>query len=432
MKIGIVADDLTGANATGVLLNKQGFTSATVVQTTDLNLSSEMNALCIDTDSRYAPDKVVIDKVSKATKHFLKWGAQIISKRIDSTIRGKIGLEIDTVLSELGENSVAVVVGAFPESGRICSGGYLLVDGVPVQETDVAKDPQQGIHSSYIPGVIANQSQHFVGYIGLDQVLAKDGALFNSLSAQIKQENRIIVIDAVRDEDIDAIAHAMAQVKEATLVPVDPGPLTAAYATAYFDQFVERKKVIVTVGSVTSISKKQLAYVERKTSTKPVIVSAERLATLSTWEAEVKACSKEAIKRIDDNDVLVITTVTESGKVVDLTKLAEEQNTTGSDLAKKITDGLAQVTRNVMKETKHDIQGCFTSGGDVTASLCSVTNSSGILLEDEVFPLAAFGRLMGGDFPEQPIITKGGLIGDEKAIYKCIKYFNTQHSRISI
>lgn len=429
MKIGIVADDLTGANATGVLLNKQGFTSATVVQTDDIDASHAMNALCIDTDSRYAPDEVVIDKVKKATRHFQQWGAKIISKRIDSTIRGKIGLEIDTVLHELGEHSVAVVVGAFPDSGRVCSGGYLLVDGVPVQETDVAKDPLVGIHSSYIPGLIANQSQHPVGYIGLDQVLAKSDALSDSLSAQIKQGNRIIVIDAVRDEDIDGIAQAMAQIKETTLVPVDPGPLTAAYATAYFDQLVERKKVIVTVGSVTSLSRKQLDYVRRKTHTVPVMVSAEKLATSSTWDEEVKQSTKEALDRINCNDILIITTGAESGHLVDLKKLAEQQNTTDGLLAKKITDGLAQITRNVMKETNHEIQGCFTSGGDVTASLCSVTNASGIKLEDEVFPLAAFGRLMGGEFPEQSIITKGGLIGDEKAIYKCVKYFHTQHSR---
>lgn len=432
MKIGIVADDLTGANATGVLLNKQGFTSATVVQTTELATSDAINALCIDIDSRYAPDEVVVEKVTSATQHFLKWGAQIISKRIDSTIRGKIGLEIDTVLHELGESSVAIVVGAFPDSGRICSGGYLLVDGVPVQETDVAKDPIQGIHSSYVPGVVANQSTHFVGYIGLDQVLAKDNALLDAMSAQIKQGNRIIVIDAVRDEDIDTIAHAMAQVKETKLVPVDPGPLTAAYAAAFFNQLVAAKKVIVTVGSITPLSKKQLAYVERKTHTVPVIVSAEKLATLATWEEEVNRSTKEAIKRIDDSDVLVITTVTELNNLVDLAKLAKEQGTTANKLAKKITDGLAQVTRNVMKETDHDIQGCFTSGGDVTSSLCSVTEASGILLEDEVFPLAAFGRLMNGEFPDQPVITKGGLIGDEKAIYKCIKYFNTQHFRKSI
>lgn len=31
MKVGIIADDLTGANATGVLLSKNGFNSATAV-----------------------------------------------------------------------------------------------------------------------------------------------------------------------------------------------------------------------------------------------------------------------------------------------------------------------------------------------------------------------------------------------------------------
>src|SRR5690625_7899899 len=84
---------------------------------------------------------------------FEEWGAKIICKRIDSTARGKIGLEIDTVLNELGENSVAIVVAAFPDSDRITSGGYLLVDSLPVQETDVAKDPLKPIEESYIPAI---------------------------------------------------------------------------------------------------------------------------------------------------------------------------------------------------------------------------------------------------------------------------------------
>src|SRR5690606_42127559 len=57
-------------------------------------------------------------------------------------------------------NSVAVVVASFPDSRRISSGGYLLVDSVPVQETDVAKDPQRPIKESYIPGVIQKQSKN--------------------------------------------------------------------------------------------------------------------------------------------------------------------------------------------------------------------------------------------------------------------------------
>lgn len=427
MKIGIVADDLTGANATGVLLNKQGFTSATVVQNSESDVSIELDALCIDTDTRYAADEIVVERVTEAVQYFHGWGAEIICKRIDSTVRGKIGLEIDTVLDNIGDDSVAIVVGAFPDSGRIASGGYLLVHGVPVQETDVAKDPVKGIHTSFIPELIKEQSAHSVGYIGLNHVLSGAKQLATSISEQINKKNRIVVIDAVRDEDIDIIADAMALTKEVQLVPVDPGPLSAAYATAYFDQFVEKKKIIITVGSVTSLSRKQLQYVQKKTNTTPVYISAEKLATLSKWREEVERGTKAALESMDEQDVLILTTELDTGNLVNLKKLAEEQQTTENVLAKKITDGLAMITRLVMQQTHHIIQGCFTSGGDVTASLCAVTNAAGIELEEEVFPLAAFGKLMGGEFSGQPIITKGGLIGNEKAIYNCVKYLRTLH-----
>jgi uncharacterized protein YgbK (DUF1537 family) len=429
MKIGIVADDLTGANATGVLLTKQGFTSATVIQTEEIIDADDLDALCIDTDSRYADDGFIIDKVTKAMKHFDAWGAKVICKRIDSTIRGNIGLEIDTVLQEMGEDSVAIVVGAFPDSGRISSGGYLLVNGIPVEETDVARDPLKPITESYIPGIIGKQSKLEVGYVGLDMVLDGSRQIKAAIKEQISIGKRIIVIDAVTDDQIETIAYALAKITDVDLVPVDPGPLTAAYATAYFNQLVAPKKIIVTVGSVTSLARRQLRYLQEKMGAKPVYVDAEKLAVFSDWQAEVDHATKEALERMDNQDVLVVTTKVEMGNLVDLTSLAAKQGTTQSQLAKKITDGLATITRNVMEATHYEIQGCYTSGGDVTASLCAVTNATGIKLADEVFPLTAFGTLMGGDFADQPIITKGGLIGDDKAIYACVKYLRAQHSK---
>src|SRR5699024_1863282 len=115
--------------------------------------------------SRYAADEVVVERVQRAMNSFEEWGAKIICKRIDSTARGKIGLEIDTVLNELGENSVAIVVAAFPDSDRITSGGYLLVDSLPVHETDVAKDPLKQIEESYIPAIIEEKRKTKIRYI---------------------------------------------------------------------------------------------------------------------------------------------------------------------------------------------------------------------------------------------------------------------------
>src|SRR5699024_1501781 len=119
MKIGIVADDLTGANATGVRLTKEGFTSATIVYSNEIAHSHPLEAVSIDTDSRYAADEVVVERVQRAMNRFEEWGAKMNCKGIDSTARGKIGLEIDTVLYEFGDNNVAIVVAKFPDLDRI-------------------------------------------------------------------------------------------------------------------------------------------------------------------------------------------------------------------------------------------------------------------------------------------------------------------------
>jgi len=54
MKIGIIADDLTGANATGVRLAKVGFKGAAVVFGGDVPTSGNFTSISVDTDSRYA------------------------------------------------------------------------------------------------------------------------------------------------------------------------------------------------------------------------------------------------------------------------------------------------------------------------------------------------------------------------------------------
>lgn len=429
MKVGVFADDLTGANATGVRLTKQGFTSATIVFNDNIPDMDELSAVCIDTDSRYASDSIVVNRLKNASEKFQNWGANIICKRIDSTVRGKIGLEIDTVLDEFGENSVAIVVASFPDSGRVCSGGYLLVDGVPVQETDVAKDPVMPITQSYVPAIIGSQSKHEVVHVGLDVVLSDTGKIKSTLERYIKGGKRVIVVDAVTDEDIEEIATAMALIKDVRLIPTDPGPLTAAYSRAYSHQLKEQSKVIVTVGSVTSLSGHQLRYLRDKTNSTPVYVSAEKLATMQdSWEEEVERAVQVALESINKDDVLIITTHTDSNDRVDLKAIATKENTTQDALAKRITDGLAKITRLVMEQTDYPIQGCFTSGGDVTASLCALCMASGIKLEDEVLPLAAYGTLIGGYFPGLPIVTKGGMVGDKKSIFTSVKYLKTKRS----
>ena len=423
MKIGVIADDLTGANATGVRLARQGFEAATMVHYNNLPTSDAYNAVCIDTDSRYAREEVAQIRVKTVLENLTKWGAHIICKRIDSTVRGNIGVELDTVLTELGEKAIAVVVASYPESGRITSGGYLLVNGVPLQATDVAKDPVAPITESYVPTIVQKQSSHSVSYIGLETVLAGEKTIEQAMRAKIDQGVRILVLDAVTDEEIESIAKAMAAIKDYRMIPVDPGPLTATYSKVYTRSHAKDKKIIVTVGSITSNAAKQLQYLTEKTGAQPIYVDAKKLASMTqTWDEETDRVIQLVLEEMKKQSILIITTNSPFAEPLNLKEIAQEQNTTQDSLAKRIADGLGKITRFVIQRSEYEIGGCFTSGGDVTASLCAVGGAEGIKLEVEILPLVAYGHLIGGYLDGIPLVTKGGMAGDAKAIYTSIKF----------
>lgn len=433
MKIGIIADDLTGANATGVLLAKNGFTSATVVFGGEVPLNSDFTSISIDTDSRYCSPSNAEERVLKAYEQLTIWGASVIGKRIDSTVRGNLGVETDVLLNAIGGNSVAVVVASYPDSGRVVSGGYLLVDGVPVEATDVAKDPMNPISISHVPTIMENQSRLSVCHVGLGTVLKGKEAIQLQLMKQIEAMNRIIVVDAVTNEEIDNIAEAMASIDGIHFIPVDPGPLSASFGRMKAHQHVQTNKFIVTVGSITPLTGRQLNYLIDKKNADPVYVRASALASVSSsWEKEIDRATEEALNKLEVQEVLIITTYAPGTEKLNLADIALKEGVTEEKLAKRLTEGLARVTNNVVQQTKHQIDGTFSSGGDVTAAICAVSDAAAIGLQDEVIPLAAYGHFIGGTFDGIPVITKGGMVGDKYSIYKCVRFLTNKKEEGSV
>ncbi len=428
--IGVIADDLTGANATGVRLTKQGFKTATIVRDAPLPEKNRYDAICIDTDSRYSPVNVCQQRVKTAIDKFKKQEVTIFCKRIDSTIRGHFGYEIDVMLDELGEETIAIVCPSFPKSGRVTTGGYLLVDGVPLQETDVARDPIKPLTESYVPNIIQTQSVYPVEHIPLSTVLEGAEPIATRIKDLSEKGIRVISIDAVTDEEIDEIARAMTLIENKRVIPCDPGPLTASYCRDYIQYQVKPTKILVTVGSATAMTGRQLEYLYSKTQITPIYVDAEKLATFNgRWEEEIQRSVDKALKMVQENDLIVVTTYRTGAKRVNLKEKALIENSSEDALAKRITDGLAKISRKLIERSPYKIEGCFSSGGDVTASICAISGASGIHLDDEVIPLAAYGQFIGGHFDGISVVTKGGLVGDKKAIYDCVQLLKNKLSQ---
>lgn len=430
-KVVIIADDLTGANATGVLLARQGFKSATFLNLSkyDKEDSKDLNIISISTDSRAIHSDEAYQKVKNIIEFFKEDDIALYSKRIDSTLRGNIGAEISGVLDNLNSETYAIVVPAFPSSGRVCIGGFLMVNQVPLEKTDVAKDPKTPVYTSRVVSLLEGQTDKKIGFIELDKVLKGSETIEQSLLSEVNNGCKVIVVDATTDDDIQQIAKAVKNSK-LNIISVDPGPFTAAVAKEYLEVplISPGQKVMLTIGSVSNLTRKQLDELRLEHSPLLVEADAKKLIYDSLKEEEIKRVVEKLINNMAEYEVIGVITTKNENEVLNLTQIANDLNITEDEVSQRISNGLAEITTALLEKTESQIGGLYTSGGDVTVAVCNALGCAGIEVKDEVLPLAVYGRLRKGKYNNTPIITKGGLVGDEKALIKCVNYLLTKLS----
>ena len=121
----VIADDLTGGNATGVLFRKSGYEANTVLNlaAVDPALLESSDCVIYPTDSRGVSPEEAYERVRKACEILAGENVKIYTHRIDSTLRGNLGSETDAMLDFLGEEYIAVAAPCFPATARVVSGG---------------------------------------------------------------------------------------------------------------------------------------------------------------------------------------------------------------------------------------------------------------------------------------------------------------------
>lgn len=170
IKVLVVSDDMTGNNDVGALLNQSGLnTVAALSDHISKEYMVDRDALCLNTDSRALTSEQAREKVKQVVNNY--WNTEILyCKRIDSTLRGNVGSEIDGILEALPKGYKAVVVPAFPKAGRICIGGYMLVDGRTLEECGAHKDVKTPVYHLKVKDIIASQSTRLIETVELKQV----------------------------------------------------------------------------------------------------------------------------------------------------------------------------------------------------------------------------------------------------------------------
>lgn len=423
----VVADDLTGANATGVLLKKSGFDTLTLLHSSAGTAACpiECDCLIVPTDSRSVSPQEAYDRVREALAAHSGPEVRFYAKRIDSTLRGNLGSETDAFLDALGPEYIAVCVPCFPSSGRVIVGSHLLVNGVPLRRTEVAADPKCPIHTTDAFLLYQGQTKYPAAAIHLDEVHNGAERLAGVIAARRDEGARVLVVDSVTEEDLETVAEAVA-LSGIPAVSVDPGPFTACLGRRLIPREKAETptgKIFCAIGSVNGVAGAQTrALLAGRPVTAVYLETAEILESDERRRKEIERLTAELVRRRGESDILaVIGCGIDPKRRVPFEPYMERWGLDAEGLSARINTAFAEVTLGVL-EACPEIGGVYSTGGDITAAIHSAAGTVGLRLLDEVLPLAGYGIAIGGTLAGKAFVSKGGMVGNENAMVTCTDY----------
>lgn len=418
-KVLIIADDLTGANANCSLMKKIGLQAASFLGTKATDLPENINVLAATTDSRAMTREQAYREVTNKLKIFNPDDIHLYSKRIDSTLRGNLGTELNAYQDYFTEKRVAICVPSYPDSGRIVVDGKMYVNGSLLMNTDAGKDPKMPVVSNY---VVENFEKDYKGKIKLITIsdIEKGKDCIKNELIEAAKEYDLIIFDSINNNHIKTIAEAVVE-SNLEYIAVDPGPFTKELTSLIYKKSSISTKAMAVIGSVTQITIDQLKQLKSSYDYYQVDVDPIKLMSMDTIQDEINRCIELTAQNIDNTDLIILTTTPDSiDKRLDLRAVSNDIGISVDDLSLIISRGLANIAKHIL-EGNDSLSGVFSSGGDITVALAEELLSLGIEIKDEVMPLAAYGRLIGGLKPDLKIVSKGGMVGDNNAMIACIE-----------
>ena len=211
MKIGVIADDFTGASDIALTLAEAGMSVAQFIGVPNLAADTDLGAGVVALKSRTAPVGDAVTQSLAACDWLLAQGAtQIILKvcsTFDSTADGNIGPVLDALADKLGADTV-IVCPAFPENGRSVYMGHLFVADGLLSESGMENHPLTPMTDPDLRRVLGAQSTRDIGHIHARTVLKGADAIRAEMAG-----NRHLITDAISDRDLFEIGKAADEAK---------------------------------------------------------------------------------------------------------------------------------------------------------------------------------------------------------------------------
>lgn len=211
----LVADDLTGGNDAGIQFAKRGIDARLALSAECASVLDAANGkgrmLVVNANTRNLPAAAAASRVASivsSLKNAAPTLPAMVFKKIDSTLRGNPGVEMDAIMDGLGF-STAFLAPTYPQQGRTVVDGNLLVGDIPLHQTGFANDPLTPVRESSVAAIMREQTRRKIGFVPLSVLVSGEKALSGCLRKQILDDGaECIIFDARTMCHLTAIAAA--------------------------------------------------------------------------------------------------------------------------------------------------------------------------------------------------------------------------------
>lgn len=422
MRIGMIADDLTGANDSGVQLSRYGLKASVRFNFSNAVTGSD-EAIVIDTDSRSIEKEEAYHRVRNAARFLKENQFDVIYKKIDSTLRGNLGAEVDAIYDEFQPDFVIIAPG-YPKNGRKIDSGHLYLNDKPLHETEIANDPKCPVSDSYIPSIFQKQTERKIGCISNEEIRSGYDCVKNRMDQFSKENTHYLLFDSKTENDLAALAQFVYETEYNVIWLGSAG--LANYLPKIYNIKGEKaptkfeknnNRVLLVVGSVSSITRNQLEHFLEHDQVSGVKLNASLLISEQSWQKEVETALMVAKAAYDKGNHVAIYPTGDRIAIKEAQAQGGKLGLSNTDVSNLIVQRLGILTDRLLEYA--DFKGIILTGGDTAKQVCTQIGVDGVELLDEIETGIPIGKLIGRH--SNYVITKAGAFGTEDTFIRSLK-----------
>lgn len=421
MKVAIIADDLTGANDTGVQFAKKGLRTS-VLMHEGAKISTKLDVLIIDTDSRTQSETEAYKSVCTAASLIKSEPFQIIYKKVDSTMRGNIGSELDAIY-DVFQPDILVLAPGYPKNRRIVKNGKLYIGEALLQETIFAKEPKKPIIDSYIPNILKSGTNREIALITMEDIFKGSRHVQQKIIKMKEAGIPYLLFDTCKDEDLKLIVSCVVQTKLNVVWAGSAG--LADHLIKDTNQNIQKialprteKTVLMVIGSINERTRVQLEKILDSEEVVGIELQSQFTVKSEDLLQKERVRVLELIEQAIQKKLHIVLYSSGDPQAIELAiRCGRNNGLTPQMVSNRISETLGEITKTVVR--KYEIKRMLLTGGNTAKRVCDSMGIAEFRLIDEVEVGVPLGVLVDKD--EIITVTKAGGFGTEQVLLKSLK-----------